>query len=424
MAGPFVLCLNAGSSSLKFKLYGVGSLTQLCSGLCERIGDALGNFPNFHATVSSPASSPASSPTAVPAVDERIELRDHAAALRRVVRFLTGDLAIHPSDVVAVGHRVVMGGRRDAAVVVDERVKKEIEEGALLAPLHNPANLLGIQAAEQAFPSARQVAVFDTAFHTSIPARNRTYALPKSLNEKWGLAKYGFHGTSYRYLANRVALQLGKAVDDCNLILMHLGAGASICAVKGGRSIDTSMGLSPTAGLVMATRSGDVDPSIVAFLVGKERMSADEVERILNGQSGLLGLCGKKDLRDVHEAARQGDGDAELAIDVFVSRIRHFLASYFFQLEGRVDAIVFSAGVGEHDGEVRRRVLEGMGWAGVELDVDLNEKASGLARIDTGAGSARATRRSAPKRTTAQVWVIPTDEELGIAEEVKMILQA
>jgi acetate kinase len=394
-----ILCLNAGSSSLKFKLYGASSLTQLCSGLCERVGEVGPGADNFHAT------------TLVSRVSQRLEFRDHAAALQRVECYLKGDLGIHPHDVVAVGHRVVMGRDHNEAVVIDGSVKRAIEEGALLAPLHNPANLLGIQAAEQAFPSATQVAVFDTAFHTSIPPYNRTYALPRTLNKKWGLAKYGFHGTSYRYLAKRMASQLGKAVGDCDLILMHLGAGASMCAVKGGRSIDTSMGMSPMAGLVMATRSGDVDPSIIAFLVDKEGVTADDVERILNNQSGLLGLCGKNDLRDVHEAARQGDGDAQLAIDVFVSRVRHYLASYFFQLEGRVDAIVFSAGVGEHDGEVRRRVLEGMGWAGVELDVDMNEKASGLARIDTGAGK-------------TQVWVVPTDEELGIAEEVKMILQA
>lgn len=324
---PFVLVLNAGSSSLKFKLYAlVSPLAQQCSGLCERIGDSISTSPNFRATSCPPNT----------VVEERLEFRDHGAALQRVGRYLKGDLGVDPSAVFAVGHRVVMGRHHNTAVVIDGRVKKSIEEGALLAPLHNPANLLGIQAAEQAFPLATQVAVFDTAFHTSIPPWNRTYALPKILNERWGLAKYGFHGTSYGYLAKRMAAQLGKVVASCDLILMHLGAGASMCAVKGGRSIDTTMGLSPTAGLVMATRSGDVDPSIVAFLVDKESMTADDVERILNGQSGLLGLCGKKDLRDVHEAAGRGDRDARLAIDVFVARIRHYLGSYFFQLEGRV----------------------------------------------------------------------------------------
>ena len=254
------------------------------------------------------------------------------------------------------------------------------------------------------FPAARQVAVFDTAFHTTMPRWNKTYALPKRLAEKYRIRKYGFHGTSYRWLTEQAALRLGKDVGDVNLILMHLGAGASMCAVKGGKCLDTTMGLTPTAGLVMATRCGDIDPSVVAFLVDKEGMTADEVESVLNLESGLVGMCGLKDIRDVHAAERRGEAAAAEALDVYVARIRGYLGSYMFQLGGRVDAVVFSAGVGEHDAEVRRRVLEGMEWAGLALDVEKNAAV-------VGGGAARIDRDG----TVVPILVVPTDEERSIA---------
>ena len=261
------------------------------------------------------------------------------------------------------------------------------------------------------FPAARQVAVFDTAFHTTMPRWNKTYALPKRLAEKYRIRKYGFHGTSYRWLTEQAALRLGKDVGDVNLILMHLGAGASMCAVKGGKCLDTTMGLTPTAGLVMATRCGDIDPSVVAFLVDKEGMTADEVESVLNLESGLVGMCGLKDIRDVHAAERRGEAAAVEALDVYVARIRGYLGSYVFQLGGRVDAVVFSAGVGEHDAEVRRRVLEGMEWAGLALDVEKNAAV-------VGGGAARIDRDG----TVVPILVVPTDEERSIAMQVSELL--
>ena len=315
------------------------------------------------------------------------------------------------------------------------------------------------------FPAARQVAVFDTAFHTTMPRWNKTYALPRwvltlarrcaparpdsltratrfarslarRLADKYGIRRYGFHGTSYRWLTEQAAAQLGKDVGDVNLVLLHLGAGASMCAVKGGKCLDTTMvdierdlrvlvrpdsltlatrfagplvrqGLTPTAGLVMATRCGDIDPSVVAFLVDKEGMTANEVESVLNYESGLVGMCGLKDIRDVHAAERRGEAAATEALEVYVARIRGYLGSYVFQLGGRVDAVVFSAGVGEHDAEVRRRVLEGMEWAGLALDEAKNDAAvdGRAARIDRGG-------------TVVPILVVPTDEERSIAMQV------
>ena len=379
-----ILCLNAGSSSLKFKLFDLlpsSILSVVCSGLCERIGDASPSrsTTNFHVY---------GDHERVDDVDNAEPFLDHVEALKRVERYLKSDLGVDPDDVVAVGHRIVMGRDHDAAVVIDGDVRREIEEGALLAPLHNPPNLLGVAAAEVAFPAAMQVAVFDTAFHTTMPDYNKVYALPKKLRDKYKIRKYGFHGTSYKYLTEQAASRLGKPKP--NLILLHLGAGASMCAVKDGRCVDTTMGFTPTAGLCMNTRSGDVDPSVVAFLVDQEGMTADQVEAVLNSESGLFGLCGRKDMRDVHEAERRGDRDAKLAKDVYVNRIRCFLGSFFVQLGGQVDAIVFSGGVGEHDAEIRRRVLDGMEWAGVG--------------------------------TATRVFVIPTDEERSIAQQVVDLL--
>lgn len=386
---------------MKFKLF-EQNLSVVCHGLVERIGDDDVRSTNFLLDLGQDAEYSRRT-TEV--------FQDHLAALKGVERCLKSDLGVHADDVVAVGHRVVMGGDRDSAAVIDDCVKREIERGSTIAPLHNPANLLGVNAATAAFPGAIQVAVFDTAFHTTMPEHNKTYALPKKITEKYRIRRYGFHGTSYKFILGEAAQRLGKAVEDCNLILMHLGAGASMCAVKSGRSIDTTMGLTPTAGLVMATRCGDVDPSIVAFVADKEGITADEVELVLNSQSGLFGLCGKKDMRDVHEAARRGDRDAKLAIDVFIARIRSYLGSYLFQLGGchNVDAIVMSGGIGEHDADVRRRVLEGAEWAGICLDPSKNE--ANAVRIDTGQGS-------------TQLLVIPTDEELAIAKEVSQILRS
>jgi acetate kinase len=365
-----ILVLNSGSSSLKYRLFDGARST--AAGIVERIGE--------------PGS----------------EVADHAAALDRVATDL--GLATLPLD--AVGHRVVLGGTRfRAPAVVDANVIAAIRDLAPLAPLHNPANLAGIEVARRLRPDVPHVAVFDTAFHATLPAAAYTYALDRAVADRYGIRRYGFHGTSCAYVSRRAAALLRRPLAAVNQIVLHLGNGASATAVAGGRSVDTSMGLTPLEGLVMGTRTGDIDPA-VAFLLGREAgKTLPEIDDLYQHRGGLLGLCGDNDMRAVVERASAGDDDARLALDVYCHRLRRYVGAFHAVL-GRLDALVFTAGVGEHSAEVRARGLAGLAPLGIEVDADRN-------RAGTG------ERVISPEGARVAVCVVPTDEERAIAEEVR-----
>jgi acetate kinase len=329
----------------------------------------------------------------------RASLREHGRA---------GDAG----SLVAVGHRVVHGGARfSAPALVDDEVLETLRGLVPLAPLHNPANIEGIQRASEAFPELPQVAVFDTAFHQTMPARATTYAVPREWRTGYDVRRYGFHGTSHAYVSRRVADLLGKDVSDVDVVVLHLGNGASACAVHAGRSIDTSMGLSPLEGLVMGTRSGDVDPSLGSYLARVAGLDAADYDRALNTASGLLGLTGRSDLREVQALADGGDDDAALALEVMAYRLRKYVGAYAVAL-GRLDAIAFTGGIGERSARVRAEVLLGLGLLGVELDPAANARDDGTERLVTSPDS----------RVAA--YVVPTNEELEIARACLAVLEA
>jgi acetate kinase len=368
--GLVILVLNSGSSSLKYRLLDLSDPEAARGGIVERIGEV------------------------VP---------DHHAALEQVFTVLDRD------HVSAVGHRVVHGGSRfTKPTVVDPEVLQSIRDQIPLAPLHNPGAIAGIEAALQAFPGVPQIAVFDTAFHADLPEPAATYAIDRELASKHRIRRYGFHGISYRFVAERTALLLDRPLHELNLIVLHLGNGASAAAIHNGRSVETSMGFTPLEGLVMGTRSGDLDPAILVYLVREAGLSTEEVADLLEQRSGLLGLCGQRDVRSVLAARDSGEESAALAVAVYCHRIRKYVGAYHAVL-GRLDAIVFTAGVGQHAAVIRAEALAGLEPLGIVVDPARN-----------GAGdSARVI--SAPDSAVA-VCVIPTDEEFAIAEEVAMLL--
>ena len=373
-AGP-VFVLNAGSSSLKFQLVDPASGEAQASGTIERIGEADG----------------------VP---------DHDAAVRQALEQIRG-----LSDPVACGHRVVHGGDRfDAATVIDAEVERAIEQLSELAPLHNPANLEGIRAASRVLPGVPQVAVFDTAFHRTIQPAAFTYAVPEEVIREYAVRRYGFHGTSHQFVSRAAATFLGVPLAESKLIVLHLGNGASACAVDGGRSIETSMGLTPLEGLVMGTRSGDLDPAVLFHLHRQAGLGFDELETMLNKQSGLKGLTGTGDMRDVHRAAEAGDANAALALEVVAHRIRGYVGAYLAHLGG-LDAVVFTAGVGENDAALRASAMAGLGHLGLAVDAARNTAAD------------RYARRISPDDARVAVLVVPTNEELEIARQVVAVLR-
>ena len=382
-----VLVVNAGSSSLKYQVLDPDSGETSASGIVERIG---GPGRLRHTTQGNTH-------------EQDVTCRDHAEALdaaRAALREHGPDLG--QLGLFAVGHRVVHGGPRfTEPVLVDDDVVAAIEQLVPLAPLHNPGNLEGIRGARRSFPDVPQVAVFDTAFHQTLPAAAYTYAVPAEWRERHRVRRYGFHGTSHRYVARRAAELVGRSFEDCNVIVLHLGNGASACAVLGGRSVDTSMGLSPLEGLVMGTRSGDVDPALGAYLERVAGLDTTAYDTALNKGSGLLGLAGASDLREVEDRRADGDPDAALAVDVMVHRLRKYVGAYAVLL-GRVDAIAFTGGIGEHSPLVRGLVLDGLGLLGVELDRRANDDGA-PERLVTTAGS------------RVPAWVVPTNEELEIA---------
>jgi acetate kinase len=391
-----VLVLNTGSSSIKYQLLDVdeqGAGVRLATGLVDRVGAAGGTLEHR------PAGAGPYRRAGVFA-DHRQGLEAVLAAFREAGPDLA---AVRP---VAVGHRVVHGGADfTRATVVTGDMLQRIRDLSPLAPLHNPPGVTGIEVAAAALPGVPQVAVFDTAFHRTLPAAAHTYAVPGEWRERYSVRRYGFHGTSHAYVSRRAAEFLGRAPERTDVIVLHLGNGASACAVAGGRSVDTSMGLTPLEGLMMGTRSGDLDPAVPAYLQRVAGLDAQEVERVLNHDSGLLGLAGSSDLRDVHRAAAAGDAAAKLAVGVYCQRIRKYVGAYYAVL-GRLDAIAFTAGVGENDARTRALSLSGLERLGIAVDAVRNE-----------AGDAQGERCISPEGAPVAVLVIPTDEEGEIARQ-------
>ena len=392
-----ILVINAGSSSCKYQLLEMDTRAVLATGLAERIGQEGGRLTHKIA----------------PDTDNEEKLvreaffPTHVEAMELVIALLTDaekGVIKDKSEIYAIGHRVLHGGEAVSdPVLVNERVKQIVEECAVLGPLHNPANLMGIEVAEKLFPGVPNVAVFDTEFGMGMPKEAFMYALPYEMYEELRIRRYGFHGTSHKYIANATAQFLGKPLSELRSITMHLGNGSSMSCVKNGKCFDTSMGLTPLEGLVMGTRCGTIDPAIVPFIMEKKGLSPAEADTLMNKKSGLLGLCGYTDMRDVHAQVEKGNERAELALNLLVRSIKKTLGSYFFLLEGNVDALVFTAGIGENDDIVRAMVCEGLEAFGIKLNKEENGTRKPGARIITTPDS------------KIPVIIIPTNEELQIA---------
>ncbi|QHT47422.1 acetate kinase [Halobacillus sp. ACCC02827] len=385
-----ILAINAGSSSLKFQLIEMPEEKVITVGLVERIGldDAIFSI-EFNGEKDKTV-------TNIP---------DHEEAVKILLNKLTANGIIKSLDEInGVGHRVVHGGERfNESILITDEIVKEIEDISDLAPLHNPANLTGIKAFREVLPNVPHVAVFDTAFHQSMPEQSFLYSLPYEYYEDYGIRKYGFHGTSHKYVSERAAEMIGRPVEELRLLSCHLGNGASIAAIEGGKSIDTSMGFTPLAGVTMGTRSGNIDPALIPFIMEKTGKTADEVMNVLNKESGLLGLSGvSSDLRDVEKRANAGDERAEMALEVFVTRIHKYIGSYAARMHG-VDGIIFTAGVGENSITMRERILKGLEFMGVYWDPSLNQTRS----------EAFVNYPHSP----VKVMVIPTNEEVMIARD-------
>jgi acetate kinase len=395
-----ILVLNSGSSSLKYRFFDMESRVALATGMAERIGDEGSRVVHRQREG-------VGRPTAVPPGD----IPDHGVAIDRIATVLRGGELLKEGESWAIGHRVVHGGEAfREATLIDETVLKAIREQSRLAPLHNPANLLGIEVALERRPDVPQVAVFDTAFHQTLPPKAYRYAIPEDWYARYRVRRYGFHGTSHAYVARQAAALLKRPIGELNLITLHLGNGASACAVEGGCSVETSMGLTPLEGLVMGMRSGDLDPSVAGHIAHEAGLSQDEVEAALNRESGLEGLCGASDLRDVLEREASGDERAKLAVDVYVHRIRKYVGAYMAVL-GRVDGLVFTAGVGENSPDIRRRVCDGLEGLGIRIDSARNRGDGNGPRAIHADGGAVA------------ILVVPTNEELEIAEQTLRCVQ-
>lgn len=389
------IAINAGSSSLKFQLYEMPTETVITKGIVERIGlkDSI-----FTISVGDEK------------VTEIVDIPDHEVAVQMLLEKLLEHKIISSYDeITGVGHRVVHGGEVfPESVVIDDQVIEKIEELSELAPLHNPANVIGIKAFRKVLPNIVSVAVFDTAFHQTMPPASFLYSLPYSYYENYGIRKYGFHGTSHKYVSERAAELLGRPIEELRLITCHLGNGASIAAIEGGKSMDTSMGFTPLAGVSMGTRSGNIDPALIPYIMEKTDKTAEQVLDVLNKESGMLGVSGiSSDLRDLEKAAAEGNDRAELALEVFVDRIHKYIGSYAARMNG-VDAIIFTAGIGENSTFIREKVLRGLEFMGVYWDQALNQIHGEEAFINY-------------PHSPVKVIVIPTNEELMIARDVEKL---
>lgn len=361
------LVLNCGSSTVKYQVIDTTVDAPLASGLVDRV-------------------------------------TDHSAAITEVIERLSDPASgVDLSKLTVVGHRVVQGGEEfSAPTIIDDAVLHSIDKLSTLAPLHNPGHVAGIRGARAAFPHIPHVAVFDTAFHQTMPESAYTYAIDKRVAKEHDVRRYGFHGTSYAYLAHEAPRVMGKRPEELNMIALHLGNGASACAIRGGKAIDTSMGLTPLAGLVMGSRTGDIDPAVVFHLHRAAGMTIDEIDHLLNRQSGMLGLTGASDMRDVEQSAEDGDHDAQLGLEIYCRRIRGYVGQYYAQL-GHLDAIVFTAGVGENSDIVRMQSLVGLEELGIVIDAELN------------AGRKKVATKISAAESRIEVWVVPTNEEREIA---------
>ena len=389
VAAVYVLVLNAGSSSLKFNLFDMGKETSIAEGMAERIGL---NEANLECTLAGEKRK------------EALPLPTHKEALEAILARLQAAI-LHDTPIHAVGHRVVHGGPKYGdSILLTEEVVRDIEAFALYAPLHNPANALGIRTAMAAFPDVPHVAVFDTAFHHNIPDFARTYGIPYELSQKYGIRRYGFHGTSHAFVAARTAILLCRPLRSLKIVTCHIGNGTSICAVRNGVSLDTSMGMTPLQGVIMGTRCGTIDPSVVEMLMEQEHLDYQAITDLLNKKSGLLGISGvSSDFREIELAADKGNDRARLARDLLTYNVRQFIGSYATVLDG-IDAITFTAGIGTHSHFVRAKVCSKLTFLGVKLDSEANERGKGERIIST-------------PESKVVVTVVPTNEELMIARE-------
>ena len=396
-----VLVINCGSSSLKFQLINAETEKVLAKGLCERIG--IDGRLTYQPAGGEKEKSDLAMPT-------------HTEAIQFVIDALTNEktgVVKSLDEIGAVGHRLVHGGEKFASsVVITDEVKKAVEECSDLAPLHNPANLIGVAACEKLMPGTPMVAVFDTAFHQTMPEKAYMYGLPYEYYEKYKVRRYGFHGTSHSFVSKRAAEVMGKSYDEVKTIVCHLGNGSSVSAVLNGKCVDTSMGLTPLEGLVMGTRSGDIDPAIMEFIAKKENLDIEGVMEVLNKKSGVFGISGglSSDFRDLTDAMNAGDKKAKIAMDVFSYRVAKYIGSYAAAMNG-VDDIVFTAGIGENDDYVREEVCKYLGYLGVDFDSEVNKGLRGKEAELTKEGS------------KVKVFVIPTNEELAIARETLALVK-
>ncbi len=394
MTATRILVLNSGSSSVKYQLIDMADHSRLAAGLAERIGEDTSTLTHRRLG------------TGGDKRERRGRLADHDAALKAVAEELDADgLGLGSGELAAIGHRVVHGGLKfTEPTLIDDAVLKEIERLVPVAPLHNPANITGIRTAQRLRPDLPQIAVFDTAFHSTMPEHAARYAIDVKTADEHRVRRYGFHGTSHAYVSRKAAGLLGKDPADTNLIVLHLGNGASASAVRGGRCADTSMGLTPLEGLVMGTRSGDIDPAVVFHLGRVAGMGMDEVDELLNKRSGLVGLCGENDMREIRRRVEEGDAAAKLAFEIYIHRLKKYIGAYYAVL-GTVDAVVFTAGVGENAAPVREAAVAGLEGLGLAVDGELN------------AASGQEPRLISPEDARVKVAVVPTDEELEIAEQ-------
>ncbi|MEX0648126.1 MAG: acetate kinase [Balneolaceae bacterium] len=398
-----ILVINCGSSSVKYNLIDTGEERDICKGIIERIG-AVTSIIKHELSGARP-------------VKKTRVIENHTEALKEIMTYLLdsgNEIVSSKEEIKAVGHRVVHGGERfKDSVLIDHDVKNAIEQAFDLAPLHNPPNLMGIEAAEKNLPDIPHVAVFDTAFHHSLPAEAYLYGIPNRLYRRHKIRRYGFHGTSHYYVSRQFYKITKIPREETRVITCHLGNGASVAAIKGGKSIDTSMGFTPLSGLVMGTRCGDIDPSILFYLVEKEELTLNNLHALLNRHSGLLGLSGyASDMRDLIKEAKNGDRRCQQAIDVFCYKLKQYVGSYIATLNG-CDAIIFTAGIGENSALVRKQSLDGLEAMGIEIDQQKNESVTpgGIEKIST-------------EKSETEVYVIPTNEELVIAIDTAKIAQA
>ncbi len=397
-----VLVINTGSSSIKYQLFDMNREEVLASGLAEKIGEATSTLR--HGKVS---------PTGeYQETIQRQRITNHNEGLLRIAELLTHrEYGVIESSalITAVGHRVVHGGETfQAPTVINDTVISAIKENIPLAPLHNPANLTGIKVAQSVFPEALHVAVFDTAFHQTIPEHAFLYAVPLELYEKHHVRRYGFHGTSHAFVAEQAARQVGRSFNSLNIITIHLGNGASIAAIQRGKCVDTTMGMTPLEGLVMGTRSGDIDPALPFFLANHLNMSLKEIDMLLNNESGLKGLCGTNDMRELLKKKEGGDPRASIALQVYTYRIKKYIGAYCAAL-GTVDLLVFTAGIGENSPQVRSDSCTGLENLGIIIDAEKNNKAE------------PGTREISSSQSEITVLVVPTNEELEIARETETL---